>query len=227
MNFSQYYYQMKRLFDIIFSLLLILISFPVLVVLLFIVLIILRGDPLIRQRRKISLDKQSVNIFKIRTIRRSKEFVSLERKSGRVFEKSEYEKYVPWFCRWLRKSGLDEVLQVINVLRGEMSLVGPRPLTEPDLEILKRENPELYNERCRLSSLPGVTGYWQVYGNRSAGAENLVNCDLFYERNKSFILDLKIIIKTIFVLITAAHSDAILSDKGNKLLTFVGAQELT
>ena len=207
---------MKRFFDIILSLLLLLISLPVLAVTLVIVSVILFDLPVIRQRRRISLNKQPVNIFKIRTIRRCKGFSESEKNSKSVFENNEYAKYVPWFCRWLRRSGLDEMLQVINVLKGEMSLVGPRPLTERDLRILQRESPQLYKERSRIKSLPGITGYWQVYGQRSLGEVNLVNCDLFYERNKSLILDIRIIVRTVLVLLTASHSDAIVAGK-NKL----------
>ncbi len=215
---------MKKLFDITFSFLLTLIFLPLLSAALIVVTIILFDFPLIRQRRRISLDKsggEGVNIYKIRTIRRCNGFNELEGRSKGVFENTEYKKYIPPFCRWLRKSGIDEIPQLINVMKGEMSLVGPRPLTEKDLKILKRENPKLYNERCKIKSLPGITGYWQVYGNRPEGLENLISCDMFYEKNKSLILDVRIIVKTVFILLTAAHSDAVLAGKSKLQIVMV------
>lgn len=204
---------MKRFFEIILTIILLLIALPVQMISIITAAVILFDNPVIRQMRKISLESKPVRIFKVRTIRRGMGFDNAVRKSSGIFENYEYEKYVPHFCRWLRKSGIDEIPQLINVVKGEMSLVGPRPFTEKDLLILKKNNPEIYLKRSEITSKPGITGYWQVYGDRSLGAENLINCDLFYERNKSFILDLRIIAKTLYVLLTAAHSDAILTVK--------------
>ncbi len=126
---------------------------------------------------------------------------------------------MPLFCRWLRKSGLDEILQLINVIKGEMSLVGPRPLTTGDLELLKKSEPELYERRRILNSKPGITGYWQVCGRREDGAFNLIENDEYYERNKSLIMDLKLILKSVVVLLTASHSDSILRTTQGKQQT--------
>ena len=208
----------KRLIDLVLSPIIIVLSIPFIVVILFLVIISTGQFPVIFQKRKITLEKKSVQIIKIRTIRNRigipfSSFKEVERISNNVFIKEEYEMYVPLFCRWLRKSGLDEILQVINVLKCEMSLIGPRPLLEADLEIMQRSDEEYYNRRTKINSKPGITGMWQVYGKRREGTANLIELEEFYEKEKSLLLDMKITLRTIFVLLTASHSDSILKSK--------------
>ena len=200
---------MKRILDVLISLLILIICIPLIAVILLIVFIVTNDSPLLTQERKIHLQKRGIKIIKIRTIRDSKSFHELEKKSDKVFKKEEYGDYVPLFCRYLRKTGIDELPQIINVLRGEMSLVGPRPLNIQDLQIMKKNQPQHYERRNRISSKPGITGCWQVYGKRDLGAENLLSEDKYYEQNKSLSLDIKIMIKTFSVIIMASHSDSI------------------
>ncbi len=94
----------------------------------------------------------------------------------------------------LRRTSLDELPQLINVLRGEMSLVGPRPLQLRDSHLLEASDPEAF--ATRLSVIPGVTGAWQI-GGRSDGTEGMVRQDLEYVENWSLLLDLKILLMTI------------------------------
>jgi lipopolysaccharide/colanic/teichoic acid biosynthesis glycosyltransferase len=94
------------------------------------------------------------------------------------------------FGRVLRASGLDELPQIFNVLRGEMSLVGPRPCTP---------NEFAHYEPCqreRVNGLPGLTGYWQVNGKNKTTFNEMIAMDLFYLKNVSILLDLKIMLKT-------------------------------
>jgi O-antigen biosynthesis protein WbqP len=210
---------MKRFIDITISLPALILFTPVIIPILLIVGIITGCLPVLLQQRKLALEKEEIKIFKIRTIKASRSFKEKERRSRDVFNKSDYEQYVPLFCRWLRKSGLDEILQLINVIKGEMSPVGPRPLTISDLELLKKNEPELYERRLNLDSKPGITGYWQVHGRREDGAFNLIENDEYYERNKSLIMDIKLILKSIVVLLTASHSDSILRTAQGKQQT--------
>ena len=94
------------------------------------------------------------------------------------------------FGRILRASGLDELPQVFNVLCGEMSLVGPRPCTPNEFA-----HYELW-QRARVNGLPGLTGYWQVNGKNKTTFNEMIAMDLFYLRNASILLDLKIMLKT-------------------------------
>lgn len=158
----------------------------------------------------IDFEHASIVIYKIRTIRNSEAFLKLEKQSNSMFIKTNYDRFIPLFCRWLRMTGLDEILQLINVIKGEMSLVGPRPFLESDLKIIKINQPGLYHRRTKLNSKPGITGCWQIWCNRLKGAENLIAWDEYYELNKSLQLDLKIIFATIRIIIFASHADSIL-----------------
>jgi lipopolysaccharide/colanic/teichoic acid biosynthesis glycosyltransferase len=203
---------LKRIFDIFISLAIVIFFFPFISLILFYVFLITGDNPLFFQERKISLEKKGFRIIKIRTIKNSKQFFELGSNSSEIFIKEGYEKFVPVFCRWLRKSGLDEILQVINVLKGEMSFVGPRPILINDLLKMEKEENEYYQRRIKINSKPGITGCWQVFGERIRGAKNLIELDEKYEKKKSFLFDLKIIARTVIIFATASHSDSIIMD---------------
>jgi lipopolysaccharide/colanic/teichoic acid biosynthesis glycosyltransferase len=100
------------------------------------------------------------------------------------------------FGRLLRSSGLDELPQLINVLRGEMSLVGPRPCVSYEYEKY------LPWQRERFNTVPGLTGLWQVSGKNKTTFTEMIQLDIRYARSKTLWLDLKIILKTIPTLLT-------------------------
>jgi lipopolysaccharide/colanic/teichoic acid biosynthesis glycosyltransferase len=104
--------------------------------------------------------------------------------------------------RFLRKSSLDELPQIINVLRGEMSLVGPRPV--PEYEVLAYR--EAWHHE-RLATLPGLTGLWQVQGRGQVPFEEMVRLDLEYIRRQSLWLDLKIMVLTIPAVVTGRGAE--------------------
>ena len=99
------------------------------------------------------------------------------------------DRIIPW-GRFLRATGLDELPQIFNVLRGEMSLVGPRPCTP-----LEFEKYEAW-EQERVKAPPGLTGYWQVNGKNRTTFQEMIEMDLFYAKNASVRLDLWIMLKT-------------------------------
>jgi lipopolysaccharide/colanic/teichoic acid biosynthesis glycosyltransferase len=96
----------------------------------------------------------------------------------------------------LRASGLDELPQLINVLRGEMSLVGPRPCLPYEFDVY------LPWQKQRLDTLPGLTGLWQVSGKNKTTFSEMVRLDISYARNSSFWLDVRIIAGTVSALVT-------------------------
>jgi lipopolysaccharide/colanic/teichoic acid biosynthesis glycosyltransferase len=106
---------------------------------------------------------------------------------------------VTWIGRILRKTSLDELPQMWNVLKGEMALVGPRPAIVP--EVVKYNS----HERRRLACTPGLTCIWQVSGRADIDFQQQVELDLRYIRSRSFWLDLKLLVMTI---------PAVLSGKG-------------
>jgi lipopolysaccharide/colanic/teichoic acid biosynthesis glycosyltransferase len=93
--------------------------------------------------------------------------------------------------RILRAMGLDELPQIFNVLRREMSLVGPRPCTVNEFQCYKSWQQE------RLDVLPGLTGYWQVNGKNKTTFSEMIDLDIYYARNVSLLLDLSILVKTV------------------------------
>ena len=99
------------------------------------------------------------------------------------------------FGRILRKTSIDELPQLINIIKGDMSIVGPRPIIFDELKLYK-ENKELL-----LSVRPGLTGYWASHGRSDTTYEERIKMELYYVNNISFWLDIKIIFKTIFVVI--------------------------
>jgi lipopolysaccharide/colanic/teichoic acid biosynthesis glycosyltransferase len=93
--------------------------------------------------------------------------------------------------RFLRRTSLDELAQLVNVLRGEMSLVGPRPLVIDEDRLIEGMN------RHRLVVPPGVTGLWQIFGSARIPLDEMVKIDYIYGANWSLWLDLKILLRTI------------------------------
>ena len=110
---------------------------------------------------------------------------------GPIFKKIRDDPRVTPLGRFLRRSSIDELPQLLNVLKGEMSLVGPRPLPLWDSERLG----ELH--RDRLLAVPGMTGYWQVSGRGELTLEEMARLDVFCVESWSLIFDLQIILKTV------------------------------
>jgi lipopolysaccharide/colanic/teichoic acid biosynthesis glycosyltransferase len=204
--------QMKS-FDLVISLLLLILSFPVIIIFMLIILITTRQTPIIIQERKTSLSAKKIRIYKLRTIKITDSLQESCNNPNAIMFRQDLKKYVSPFCTWLRKSGLDELVQLINVLKGEMSLVGPRPLTITDLQIMKKFEPEIHRRREKIKSQSGITGYWQIFGDRNKGLQNLILLDEYYEMNKSFVLDLKLLFNTIVLVMTAKHSDSIVDSQ--------------
>ena len=93
--------------------------------------------------------------------------------------------------KFIRRWSIDELPQLINVLLGEMSLVGPRPLPVRDFEKMTEQH------KMRLTAIPGVSGYWQISGRSDLSFEDMVRLDLYYIENWSLWLDIAIILKTV------------------------------
>ena len=138
--------------------------------------------------------------FKFRTMRQHADQVqgdleSLNEKSGALFKIREDPRLTP-IGRFLRRYSLDELPQLVNVIRGEMSLVGPRPLPMRDFNRLE----EWHKKRYLV--LPGITGLWQVSGRSELDFDDLVRLDFLYLERWSIMLDLLILLKTIPAVLT-------------------------
>lgn len=172
---------MKRLFDIIVSIIALVLLSPIFVIVAYKVKKNLGSPVLFRQVRP-GLNGQPFEMIKFRTMKDAVD------KDGNPLPDS--ERLTP-FGKMLRATSLDEMPELWNVLKGEMSLVGPRPLL---MEYLP-----LYNERQakRHDVRPGVTGYAQVNGRNAISWEQKFEYDVWYVENQSFWLDIKILFKTV------------------------------
>ena len=169
---------MKRLFDIITSLIGLIIFTPLLV-LLSIAIIVVDGFPVIFVQPRLGKDKEEFNIVKFRTMAVG------ESKSS---ENDEMRQTL--LGKFLRKSSLDELPVLINVLKGEMSLVGPRPL------LIKYSNRFNSFQNRRHEVLPGITGLAQIKGRNQISWEEKFTYDVQYIAEHNFLLDIKILFKT-------------------------------
>ncbi|MBN1631149.1 MAG: sugar transferase, partial [Thermoleophilia bacterium] len=159
------------------------------------------GLPLIYRQQRVGKNGRRFNMYKFRTMvkdadRRLAELQAANEADpeGRMFKMRD-DPRLTRVGRILRKWSLDELPQFFNVLRHEMSVVGPRPPLPAEVE--KYEQEHLY----RLKALPGVTGLWQVSGRSDLDFEDMVRLDRYYLDNWSLGLDLGIILKTIWVVL--------------------------
>jgi exopolysaccharide biosynthesis polyprenyl glycosylphosphotransferase len=153
--------------------------------------------PILFRQKRCGLNGQPFTIFKFRTMetnaeQRKQELAAFNEMSGPVF-KMKNDPRVTRIGKWLRKTSVDELPQLFNVLRGDMSLVGPRPLPVDEV----RRFDDLAHRR-RLSVKPGITCLWQISGrNKVSDFNDWVRLDLEYIDNWSLWLDLKILWRTI------------------------------
>lgn len=200
------------MFDILLSIILLPFLLPIIIVIAIVLIVINKQSPFFIQERGVTLDKFRLTIIKLRTIKDipyNNENFRSNNKS--IFFKSFHQENISKFGSWLRRTGLDELPQIFNVLKGDMSFVGPRPFMISDLKLLKKTDLEYYELRNNFNSIPGITGLWQIFCNRDHGAKNLIALEKIYEDMKSIKFDLKILLYTIPVILTANNSDAVFS----------------
>jgi lipopolysaccharide/colanic/teichoic acid biosynthesis glycosyltransferase len=182
----------KRAIDISGSAVLLLFSAP-LIAILAARIKLHDGGPAFFRRRVVG-QQGEFDAFKLRTMRvDADEVLRQDQKLRQQFEinfKLQDDPRITAIGVALRKAGLDELPQLWNVLKGEMSMVGPRMITPAELKKF-REAAWIFT-----SVKPGITGYWQVYGNQDAGYENRIKMDVFYVENWSLWFDLKILMAT-------------------------------
>lgn len=184
----------KRLLDIILSFLSIVIASPLFIIIYILVLIFL-GYPAIFKQQRPGKDEKIFTLYKFRTMTDKKD------KKGKLLPD---ELRLTKFGKFLRKTSLDEIPEFFNILKGDMSFVGPRPLLVEYLEYYKEE------ERHRHDVRPGLTGLAQVNGRNLLSWEERFKLDVEYVNNMTFINDIKIIIKTVLKVI---RSEDIVSGK--------------
>ncbi|MCL6098512.1 MAG: sugar transferase [Bacteroidetes bacterium] len=200
----------KQLFDFSFATLLVVLSLPFQILFSIILTIELKENPFFFQKRSLAFNLKHFTIFKFRTIKKHSADKLKHQKPQDIFVLPDLSNELTPFAKWLRRNGLDELPQIYNVLLGQMSFIGPRPFMLEDLVIIKNKFAEQNTIREKIKSKPGIAGTWQIIGDRKLGMDNLIGMDLFYEENKSFLLDMKILFSSILLLVFAKNSDAIL-----------------
>lgn len=186
----------KRLMDIIIPIIVLIVASPLMLVIALLVRMTSNGPAVYRQKR-VGRNGKIFTMYKFRTM-----YQDAEAKSGPTWAQKNDPRITP-VGYWLRKLRLDELPQFVNVLKGDMSLVGPRPERPYFVEQFKEQIP-LYSRRLRVQ--PGITGWAQVkwkYDSSLQDVKQKTKFDLFYVENMSLKMDMKILINTIMTVIRA------------------------
>jgi len=196
----------KRLFDLVIGLAVLVISLPLMILISIFIKIGSRGSAIFKQKR-LGKDLKVFKCFKFRTMSgdAEKELKCLLAESfdlRREWNANFKLKKDPRITRlgtFLRKTSLDELPQLFNVIRGEMSLVGPRPRPLYELKNVGDTNTSVFN--MGLSVKPGITGLWQISGRSKIEFQQRIELDALYAKEWSLGLDIKILIKTVYIVI--------------------------
>ena len=198
---KKFYLFWKRFFDIFASTIAIIVfSLPMLIVAL-IIKLDSKGPVLFKQQR-VGRNGRIFNCYKFRSMvadaeEKKKSWMAKNEMSGLMF-KMENDPRITKLGHFIRKTSLDELPQFINVLKGDMSLVGTRP---PTVDEFNKYEPK---HKARVSMVPGLTGLWQVSGRSNIkNFDDVVKLDMDYIDNWSILLDIKIILKTVAIVLFA------------------------
>ena len=172
---------MSRIFDLLFSSVLLIIVLPILIVVSILVMILL-GRPILFYQKRPGLHAKPFMMVKFRTM------LDVRNPSGELLSDSER---LTKFGYFLRSTSLDELPELWNVVKGDMSLVGPRPLLMEYLDLYSPEQERRHEVR------PGITGLAQVNGRNALSWEDKFKLDVWYVDNQSFLLDMKILLMTV------------------------------
>jgi lipopolysaccharide/colanic/teichoic acid biosynthesis glycosyltransferase len=199
----------KRVFDICFSLLVLALGCPVYLVLAVCIYISSPG-PIFFSHQRVGRNRRSFGCIKFRTMvpnadRKLRDLLEKSPEMRQEFEetfKLKNDPRITWIGKFLRVSSLDELPQFVNVLKGEMSVVGPRPLVKDELSRYGAEIDYV------LSVKPGVTGLWQVSGRNDVSYEDRVKLDVSYVEQRNLVLDIMLVLRTVGVIVLPKNNGA-------------------
>ncbi|MBM6741241.1 sugar transferase [Enterococcus gallinarum] len=181
----------KQIFDILFSIVIGITVFPIVFVFCILILIESPGSPIYQQKR-VGLKGKEFTLYKLRSMRNNAEI-----NGAQWADKN--DKRITGIGKFIRKTRIDELPQLINVFKGEMSFIGPRPERKIFIDEFLKTIPD-FNDRLLVK--PGLTGWAQVNGGYEITPQEKLELDMYYIENRSFLLDLKIIFKTIKIIFT-------------------------
>lgn len=185
---SKYFYFFKRLFDVIFSAILLIILSPLFLILIILIKLTSQGKAIFSHMR-MGQNKTIFKLYKFRTMYQNvneQELAPIQTNDPRITK----------IGKFLRRTSLDELPQLWNILKGDMSFVGPRP------EMVFIAEKYSNYQKQRLLIKPGLTGLWQILGRKDLPLHGNIEYDFFYIQNQSFYLDFVILIKTLSVVIS-------------------------
>ncbi len=195
-NSKPVYDFIKRLFDILLSLTALVLLSPMMLITALMIIIKDPGSPFFTQER-IGRNGKHFRIYKMRSMYKNAEsakaaLIAHSESEGINFRIRNDPRVLGSLGRFIRSSSIDELPQLINILKGEMSIIGPRPFIE-------REQDQLTPDRLLVR--PGLSCYWQVNGKNSLSTEMSEYCDLKYIMDRSFVTDVKIVLKTLGIVL--------------------------
>lgn len=196
--------RMKRIFDCIGAIVGLILVSPLLLITAIAIKLEAPGAPVLFRQERIGKDGQAFTMYKFRSMvegaeRMIDKMLAKSEVTGAMF-KMKNDPRVTKVGRWIRRTSIDELPQLWNVLRGDMSLVGPRPPLPREVAAYREYDLQ------RLSVVPGCTGLWQISGRNSVGFEEMVELDLQYIRKRSLWLDVVIIARTVKLLLGSRNA---------------------
>lgn len=185
----------KRAFDIISASIALVLFSPIFLIVAIAVKLDSKG-PVFFGHTRMGLNGEKIKVYKYRSmvINAQEVFENFTPEQKKEFEinfKLDNDPRITKVGNFLRKSSLDELPQLINIIKGDMSVVGPRPIVEKEIEKYGKYAPKMFSVK------PGLTGYWQANGRSDTSYDERVQMDMYYIDNMSFGMDIKIIFQTI------------------------------
>ncbi len=198
-NENRLYEISKRIFDIISSSIVLILALPIILI----ISLMIKGEskgPIIFSHTRIGRYGKPIKVYKFRTMFSNSEeifnnFTEEQKNEYYINFKLDNDPRITKVGSFLRKTSLDELPQLVNILKGDMSVVGPRPIVEKEIPKYG-----LYSGKM-FSVMPGLTGYWQANGRSDTTYEERVQMDMYYIDNRSISMDIKIIFSTIIAVI--------------------------
>ena len=189
----------KRIFDVVSSTLLLIILSPLFLILIILVKLDSKG-PVFFGHKRIGYKGETISVYKFRSMVQNAEEVL---RNFTPEQKEEFEKNfkldddprVTKIGAFLRKTSLDELPQLINIIKGDMSVVGPRPIVQKEVVKYGKYADKLFSVK------PGLTGFWQANGRSDTTYDERVQMDMYYIDNRSTLLDIRILFKTVIAVI--------------------------
>lgn len=185
---------LKRCFDLVGSLVGLVLLSPIILIVAILVKIDSPG-PVVFGHERIGKDDKRIKVYKFRSMYQNSQeifdnFTEEQKREYYINFKLDNDPRITKIGAFLRRTSLDELPQLINIIKGDMSIVGPRPIVEKEIEKYGA-----YFEKF-VTVTPGLTGYWQANGRSDTTYDERVQMDMYYIDNRSFIMDIKIIFKT-------------------------------